>query len=85
MHQTNPFYTMTCITLPYPQTRESAYQFFLANGISIRQWANEAQLPYTAVKNVLRERTKGTRGQSHKAAVALGLKPNPEKTKTKDI
>lgn len=69
---------MKVTPLPYPQTRQSACQYFYAHGISVSRWAREMGLSPYAVKDVLLNRTKGVRGQSHKAAVALGIKPIPK-------
>lgn len=71
--------------LPFPQTRESAWAYFEEHGICMAQWAKALNLPAYSVRDVLHEKNKGRRGYAHKAAVALGLKPNPEKIKAKDI
>lgn len=43
-------------------------------GKTIKSFADEHKLPYAAVRDVLAGRVHGNFGESHKAAVALGLK-----------
>lgn len=43
-------------------------------GKSVREWAREHGISDRIVYEVLRGRLKGRRGQTHKAAVLLGLK-----------
>ena len=50
---------------------------FTDYGVSIRQWAAERGFSEGLVYAVIAGKAKGTRGQSYKIAVALGLKPNP--------
>lgn len=50
---------------------------FADYGVTIRQWAEERGFSEGLVYAVIAGKSKGTRGQSHKIAVALGLKPNP--------
>ncbi|KAF0205504.1 MAG: hypothetical protein FD173_947 [Gallionellaceae bacterium] len=46
----------------------------LAEGVNLRAWCRERNLNYWIVRDVLRGRLKGRRGQAHKAAVLLGIK-----------
>lgn len=64
--------------LPYPQTRESAAAWFAEHGVTRRAWADALGLRYRSVIDALYGKTLGTRGDAHYAAIALGLKPNPE-------
>ncbi|NBI42026.1 DNA-binding protein [[Haemophilus] felis] len=64
--------------LPYPQTLESARAYFLLHGINRSEWARHFGVDQQAISDLLRGQLKGTWGQSHKTAVLLGLKPNPE-------
>lgn len=52
--------------------------WFRANGVTISHWSREHGFSYDVVKELLYGRNKGVRGESHRAAVALGLKPDPE-------
>lgn len=62
---------------PYPQTPASAQALFAAEGICMTHWAADLGLPRMTVVDALRGRSKGRRGLSHLAYVALGLKPAP--------
>lgn len=65
--------------LPYPQTPETARAELRRHGICIAHWAKDMGVPRAVVVDLLRQRGKGHRGMAHRAAVALGLKPNPKK------
>ena len=41
-------------------------------------WAKDQGLPVSVVYALLSGRTRGRRGKAHRAAVALGMKPNIE-------
>ena len=45
-----------------------------SQGKTIKMFADEHALPYAAVRDVLAGRVHGNFGESHKAAVALGIK-----------
>lgn len=47
------------------------------HGISISEWARLTGFSGNLVHAVLNGRNKATRGESHRIAVALGLKPAP--------
>ncbi|MFU2111663.1 DNA-binding protein [Glaesserella parasuis] len=64
--------------LPYPQTPETARAYFLQHGINRSEWARFFGIDQQAISDHLRGKLKGTWGESHKVAVLLGLKPNPE-------
>jgi len=49
-----------------------------AKGINLRALCAEKNVSYQAARDVLRGRAKAFRGESHKAAILLGLKPAPE-------
>lgn len=59
------------------RTLEQARTWFPQHGISIASWAVERGFNVHLVYDVLHGRNKGTFGQSHRIAVALGLKPEP--------
>jgi gp16 family phage-associated protein len=71
--------TETYLPLPHPQTPETARQWFKSNGVCILHWARHFGFSRYTVFDLLRRMQKGTRGESHQAAVALGLKPNPNR------
>lgn len=54
--------------------------WFRANGITITSWCRQQGLSYHVVKELLYGRNKGIRGESHRAAIALGIKPDPTAT-----
>jgi gp16 family phage-associated protein len=54
---------------------------FLAEGVSIAEWSRANGFSLKLVYRVLSGRVKGTRGQAHKIAVALGLKAEPKATR----
>jgi gp16 family phage-associated protein len=55
-------------------TREEVMADFSRKGISVRGWARKHGLSYASVRGVLSGRLSGRIGESHKAAVKLGLK-----------
>lgn len=67
--------------LSYPQTPESAAAELRKHGICLIRWARDLGLPRWAVVDALRGKGKGHRGMAHRAAVALGIKPNPDNEK----
>jgi gp16 family phage-associated protein len=64
------------------RTREEVRSAFAAHGVTVAQWAQAHGFRTDSVYAVLLGRTRGTRGESHRISVALGLKapagvPNP--------
>ena len=57
------------------RTPTEARQWFFDHGISITEWARSRGFSREVVYALLAGRTRGTRGEAHHAAVALGLKP----------
>ena len=57
-----------------------AQQWFVDQGIAVSDWAAAQGFTTALVYAVLHGRRKGLRGQSHRIAVALGLKAAPEGT-----
>lgn len=51
-----------------------------ANGVNLRALCAENDVSYQAARDMLRGRLAGHRGEAHKAAVLLGLKPAPKKS-----
>ncbi|MDU8925450.1 DNA-binding protein [Aggregatibacter aphrophilus] len=64
--------------LPYPQTVESAHQYFIIHGINRSEWCRAMGLKVQTVTDILRGKGKGTWGEAHLAAVALGMKKQPQ-------
>jgi gp16 family phage-associated protein len=60
------------------RTPEQARQWLRDNGISASEFARQNNLSLDAVKDVLGGRSKANIGKAHLAAVALGIKRNPE-------
>lgn len=56
------------------KTRDEVLASFASKGLSIRGWAIANGLQPSVVHSLLRGRTTGRLGESHKAAVLLGLK-----------
>jgi gp16 family phage-associated protein len=56
------------------KTTEDVLQEFAESGTSVRSWAIANGLPPSVVHSLLKGRTTGRIGVSHKAAVLLGLK-----------
>lgn len=59
------------------RTPEEVYAEFVANGINISEWSKEHGFSRYTVHDLLRGKRIGRRGESHKVAVALGLKSDP--------
>lgn len=60
-----------------PGACRAARNSFVARGEQISTWAEQHGFSKDLVYSVLAGRAKGHRGQAHKIAVALGLKPQP--------
>lgn len=56
------------------KTPEQVKAEFVAAGISQAEWARTHRVSLQAVKDALRGKALGTRGEAHRVAVALGLK-----------
>jgi len=56
------------------RTLAEVHEEFAATGVSISEWARSSGFSVPLVYAVLQGRRKGLRGQSHRIAVALGLK-----------
>lgn len=54
-------------------------QEFIANGVTIREWAQQNGFSEALVYAVLNGKNQATRGESYKIALALGLKTRPER------
>lgn len=60
------------------RTHAEAQQWFVDKGIAVSDWAISQGFTPALVYAVLHGRRKCLRGQSHRIAVALGLKAPPE-------
>ena len=76
----NPMLDIT-LPLPYPQTPESARTLLRAYGVPVTELAREIGVDRMTVVDLLRGLGKGHRGKCHRAAIALGLKPDPKTLK----
>ncbi len=64
--------------VPYPQTPATAAAWTKANGVAVAELARHNNLPRLVLVDLLRGRLRGHRGQAHRAAIVLGLKPEPD-------
>lgn len=62
------------------RTPQEAQQWFIANGVAVRAWAREHKISPHAVRDVLRGKLTGRRGEAHRAAVALRIKLDPKES-----
>lgn len=62
------------------RTREQARQELIGRGESIASWAARHQISKTLVSEVLRGKRRCLRGESHRAAVLLGIKAGTART-----
>lgn len=60
---------------PTEQARQAARQRLIAQGLSAKEWAERNSLNPSTVYAVLNGQQKCLRGEAHKAAVLLGIKP----------
>lgn len=60
-----------------PYTPKEIKAEFAAYGVTITDFCNTHQLSRMSVVDLLRGHGQGLRGDSHRAAVILGLKPDP--------
>lgn len=59
---------------PRPRTARQVRAEFTRKGVAIAQWARDNDLSPTVVYQLLDGTKKAVRGQSHRAAVLLGMK-----------
>lgn len=60
------------------RTQQEVQQWFVDQGLAVSEWAEANGFTTPLVYAVLHGRRKCLRGQSHRIAVALGLKAPPE-------
>jgi len=75
---------MTNVNKPKTRTPEAARADLERQGISVAEFARTHSLPYGIVYQVLTGDKKGRRGESHRAAVLLGIKAGEIVTTTDD-
>lgn len=63
--------------IPYPQTPETALNYIRLNGLCVSELSRQFKIQRYAFVDLLRGQAKGYRGDSHRAAIVLGLKPAP--------
>jgi len=60
------------------RTPEEVYADLVARGVNISEWSRDHGFSRYTVLDLLRGKRVGRRGEAHKAAIALGLKQDPE-------
>lgn len=65
----------------YPSSPKQSRLWFNQNGVCITEWCQWHRLDRYIVTDLLRGRLKGVRGESHRAAILLGLKADPSTLK----
>ncbi|RJX32384.1 MAG: DNA-binding protein [Oxalobacter sp.] len=63
--------------IPFPQTAESAKKYIREHGLCVTEIARQHNISRFALVDLLRGRRKGFRGETHRAAILLGLKADP--------
>ena len=66
------------LPLPYPQTPKSAGNYIQLNGLCISEISRLTGISRYTFVDLLSGKQKGRRGNAHRAAVLLGLKPAPQ-------
>ena len=66
------------LRVPFPQTPQSAAAWCKAQGITVAGLARANDLPRLVLVDLLRGRLAGNYGKAHRAAIVLGLKPEPQ-------
>lgn len=64
--------------VPYPQTPATAHAWIKAQGVTVTDLARLNNVARLVMVDLLRGRLRGHRGQAHRAAIVLGLKPEPQ-------
>lgn len=62
----------------HSRTTEEAHAWFIRHGVCITDWCRERGFDRDTVFDLLRKKRVGRRGEAHRAAVALGLKADPD-------
>jgi len=66
---------------PIGLTPSQVHAWFPQNGICISEWCRHYHLSRYTVTDLMRGNLKGSRGKAHRAAILLGLKPDPDTIK----
>lgn len=66
-------------TYPPLRTPQEVLAHFHATGVTVAGWCRDNGFSRGVVNALLHKGAPGLRGQSHRAAIALGLKAAPEK------
>ncbi len=66
------------VSVPFPQTPESAAAWLKAHGVAVAQIARDHDIPYSILVDLLRNRLQGNYGKAHEGAIVLGLKAKLE-------
>lgn len=62
------------------QQRKKAKQKLIAEGVTLSVLCREKNVSYQAARDLLCGKLTGYRGEAHRAAILLGLKPDPNKS-----
>lgn len=68
------------LPLPYPQTPQSAHSLIKLEGLCVSEIARVTGIDRNTFTDLLSGKQKGLRGNAHRAAVLLGLKPAATKS-----
>ena len=77
MNKKNKTTQNSIATVPTPFTAAQVRQMFIDYGITISSFCVDHDLSRTAVVDLIHRGGKGRRGESHRAAVLLGMKADP--------
>lgn len=70
------------LPLPYPQTPQSACALVRAQGLCVAEISRTTGISRHTFADLLKGKQQGLRGNAHRAAVLLGLKPAPDASRT---
>lgn len=60
------------------EERQKKRDELIARGVNLRAFCKEKDIDYQAARELMCGKSKGRRGKAHRAAVVLGLKPDPD-------
>lgn len=71
--------------MPPPRTLAEAREWFELSGETVSAWAKSHGFQPSVVYALLSGRTRGRRGDAHRAAIALGIKRGIERLEAKSL
>lgn len=72
------FHSLSIDMAPSQTARDAVKRRFYNEGITVTEWARANDFDVNLVYGVLSGRSRAQRGESHRIAIALGLKKNEE-------